>query len=214
MARCIIFCAGGFDRLALPIEKDDHIIAADGGFAHVQKLGLSADSVLGDFDSLGYVPDNALRFPEEKDDTDTMLAVRLGLQLGYREFLLYGTLDGPRLDHTVANLQTLQYLADRGAIGWLIGLSQVATVIKNGSLCFDSGAEGYLSLFCLGSGARGVSLKNLKYPLDNGTLTPGFPLGVSNRFIGLPAAVTVKDGSLLVLYDRKNGLAGRDSNET
>ena len=76
MGRCVIFCAGGFEKLALPIEEDDYILAADGGLAHLQKLGLAPDGILGDFDSLGYVPENAQVFPVEKDDTDAMLAVR------------------------------------------------------------------------------------------------------------------------------------------
>ena len=212
MGRCMIFCAGGFDCLAEPIQKDDYIIAADGGFAHVQALGLKADAVLGDFDSLGYVPENANVFPVEKDDTDAMLAVRHGLSKGYREFFIYGALDGPRLDHTVASFQTLQYLADRGATGYLIGLCQIATVVKNEAVCFDASANGILSLFCIGADAKGVTIENLKYPLENGILTPGFPLGVSNQFIGKAARIIVEDGSLLMLYDRKNRLPGRQEN--
>ena len=213
LGRCVIFCAGGFAGLAVPVEKDDYIIAADGGFAHTQRLGLTPDAVIGDFDSLGYVPEKANVFPVEKDDTDAMLAVRHGLEKGFREFLLYGTLDGPRLDHTVANFQTLQYLADHGAIGYLVGLTQMATVVKNETVCFSAAAKGIVSLFCLGADARGVTLKNLKYPLENGTLTPGFPLGVSNHFTGSAASICVTDGSLLMLYDRENGMPGRKSHD-
>ena len=209
MGRCVIFCAGGFDGLIQPIEKDDYIVAADGGFAHVQALGLTPDAILGDFDSLGYVPENANVFPVEKDDTDAMLAVRHGLSKGYKEFFIYGALDGPRLDHTVAAFQTLQYLTDHGAAGYLIGLTQIAAVIKNDSVSFDADAKGIVSVFCMGADARGVTIENLKYPLENGTLTPGFPLGVSNHFIGQPAKIAVENGSLLLLYDRNNGLPGR-----
>ena len=205
----MIFCAGSFDRLAFPLEKDDYIIAADGGFAHVQTLGLTPDAVLGDFDSLGFVPENANVFPVEKDDTDAMLAVRHGLKLGFKEFVLYGALDGERLDHTVANFQTLQYLADQGAIGWLIGLRQIATVIKNETVCFHASAKGIISLFCLGADARGITLENLQYPMENGLLSCGFPLGVSNHFIEKAAKITVQDGSLLALWDRACGLPGR-----
>ena len=209
MGRCVIFCAGGFDGLVQPIEKDDYIVAADGGFAHVQALGLTADAILGDFDSLGYVPENANVFPVEKDDTDAMLAVRHGLSKGYGEFLIYGALDGPRLDHTVAAFQTLQYLADHKATGYLVGLTQIATVVKNGAVCFNANAEGIVSVFCMGADARGVTIKNLQYPLEKGTLTPGFPLGVSNHFVGLSSRIAVENGSLLLLYGRKNRLPGR-----
>ncbi len=206
MANCIIFCAGEFDSLLFPIRKTDRIIAADGGYVHTRALGLQPDIVLGDFDSLGYVPENASVFPVEKDDTDAMLAARTGLEMGCDRFLFYGALGGKRLDHTVANFQTLQFLADRGAKGYLIGKDQIVTVVKNGALHFGSGTTGILSVFCMGKDARGVTLTGLKYPLQDGTLQPGFPLGVSNRFIGEPASVSVKNGSLLVIYERENGL--------
>ena len=206
MANCIIFCAAEFDTLAEPIARGDYVIAADGGFAHVQKLGLEPDCVLGDFDSLGYVPDHAKLFPVEKDDTDAMLAVRRGLSLGFDRFLLYGSLDGPRLDHTVANFQTLLFLADHGAQGYLIGRDYIVTAIKNDTLTFPANCTGILSVFCMGEDAKGVTLENLKYPLENGTLSAGFPLGVSNHFTGKPATVTVAEGKLLLLFDRSCGL--------
>ena len=206
MANCIIFCAAEFDTLAEPIARGDYVIAADGGFAHVQKLGLEPDCVLGDFDSLGYVPDHAKLFPVEKDDTDAMLAVRRGLSLGFDRFLLYGSLDGPRLDHTVANFQTLLFLADHGAQGYLIGRDYIVTAMKNDTLTFPANCTGILSVFCMGEDAKGVTLENLKYPLENGTLSAGFPLGVSNHFTGKPATVTVAEGKLLLLFDRSCGL--------
>jgi len=81
--------------------------------------------------------------------------------------------------------------------------------VKEERLCFAPSATGILSVFCMGADAHGVCLSGLKYPLENGTLSAGFPLGVSNRFIGEEAAVSVSDGSLLVLYDRRNGLPHR-----
>ena len=206
MGKCIVFCAGEMDRLAEAIRTGDFVIAADGGLRHTENLRITPDEILGDFDSLGYAPDGARVFPVEKDDTDAMLAVRRGLELGYREFLLYGSLDGPRLDHTVANFQTLQFLADRNAFGILCGISAMAAVIRNGSLSFPAGCSGTVSVFCLGADARGVSLKGLHYPLENGTLTAGFPLGVSNHFTGTAAEISVEDGSLLVIWQRKDGL--------
>ena len=209
MGTCIVFCAAGFDALVEPVASDDFIIAADGGFVHTQKLGITPDIILGDFDSLGYTPDRANVFPVEKDDTDAMLAVRRGLQLGYRKFVLYGSLDGPRLDHTVANFQTLQFLADRDAAGYLVGSGQLVTVVKNGSLTFPAGMEGTISVFCMGKDAEGVPLEGRYYPLENGTLTAGFPLGVSNHFTGAEAAITVRNGSLLVVWDRQAGFPRR-----
>jgi len=209
VGKCLIFCAGDFDSLPFAIEENDCIIAADGGLMHTERLGLKADIVLGDFDSLGYTPQSANVFPVEKDDTDAMLAVRRGLRLGYKEFILYGSLDGKRLDHTVANFQTLQFLADHGARGYLVGLDYIVTLISEETVIFPETAEGILSLFCLGPDATGVTLENLYYPLTNGTLTCGFPLGVSNHFTGKQAKITVESGSLLAIWDRANGLPAR-----
>ena len=210
MGKCVIFCAAECDGLPLPLEPGDHVIAADGGLAHTEKLGITPQEILGDFDSLGYVPADSRVFPVEKDDTDAMLAVRRGLDLGYREFILCGSLDGPRLDHTVANFQTLQFLCDRDAWGYLVGRDYLVTVVRNGVLRFPADAQGIVSVFCLGRDARGVTLDGLHYPLQDGTLTAGFPLGVSNHFTGAPAAISVRDGSLLVLWDRKNGFPERN----
>ena len=207
MDTCIIFCAGGFERLVRQPDSSDYLLAADGGLTHLRSLGLTPNGIIGDFDSLGYVPDNAQVFPVEKDDTDSMLAVRKGLELGYRNFDIYGALDGPRLDHTVANLQTLAFLATHGARGHMIGLSYMATALGPGVHLFPAGATGLLSLFCLGPDAHGVTLEGLYYPLENGTLTAHFPLGVSNHFTERPARVTVGSGTLIALYDVQNGFA-------
>ena len=209
MGTCIIFCAAEFDALAKPLAADDYIIAADGGLKHTKALGITPDAVLGDFDSLGYVPEGANVFPVEKDDTDAMLAARRGLALGCREFYFYGSLDGKRLDHTVANFQTLQFLADNDAEGYLVGTDYMVTVLKNGSVSFGADAEGILSVFCMGADAEGVTLEGLQYPLRDGCLSAGFPLGVSNHFIGSAARISVKHGSLLLLWDRKNGFPTR-----
>ena len=206
MAKFVIFCAGGFEALLEPLDKDDYLLAADGGLMHFEKLDRSPDGILGDFDSLGYVPQGAVVFPVEKDDTDAMLAVRQGLQMGYKEFLLYGSLDGPRLDHTVANFQTLQFLADRGATGYLIGNTHIVTVVKNGSIRFPETAAGIISAFCMGADAEGVTIEGLQYTAENALLSAGFPLGVSNHFVGQPAKISVEKGSLLVIWERENGL--------
>ena len=209
MRECVIFCAAECDGLARPIGPESFVIAADGGLRHTEKLGIAPDAVLGDFDSLGFCPEGANVFPVEKDDTDAMLAVRLGLERGCEEFLLYGSLDGPRLDHTVANFQTLQFLADHGAAGYLIGNTTMVTVVKNGKITFPAGLSGTISVFCMGPDAVGVTEKGLFYGLENGTLSSGFPLGVSNHFTGEAAEISVKNGSLLVLWEKQNGFPGR-----
>lgn len=205
LGSCLIFCAGEADALAEPVTEGDLVIAADGGLRHLQRLQILPDVILGDFDSLGYVPEGAEVFPVEKDDTDAMLAVRYGLERGYRRFLLYGALDGPRIDHTVANFQTLRSLADRGASGFLVGLDQTAVVVKNAALRFPAHGEGIFSVFCMGEIATGVTIRGGRYGLEDGTLTAGYPLGVSNRFVGNEVEISVENGSLLILYQRENG---------
>ena len=205
MNTCIIFGAAEFDRLAEPVCPGDFVIAADGGLRHTKTLQIVPNEILGDFDSLGYVPETGVVYPVEKDDTDTMLAVRRGLELGFRRFVIYGGLEGRRLDHTVANFQTLGYLAQQGAVGFLVGKDYLAAAVKDGGLRFPPSAQGDFSVFCLGADAVGVSIRGLYYQAEDITLTSDFPLGVSNHFTGREAAVTVKDGSLLALWERKAG---------
>ena len=209
MKKCIIFCAAEFEKLAAPIGPEDYVLAADGGLRHLEQLKIRPNGIIGDFDSLGYVPEGAEVFPVEKDDTDAMLAAKKGLELGFRDFLFYGSLDGPRLDHTVANFQTLQYLAERDATGYLVGNTQIVTVLRNGKLTFPAECGGILSVFCMGADATGVTVRGAQYELENGTLSAGFPLGVSNHFVGKEVTVAVEQGSLLLLWDRENGFPER-----
>lgn len=163
------------------------VIAADKGYETLSRLGVHPGLVVGDFDSLGSVPDHpqVLRLPRIKDETDTGFALRQGLKRGYRRFVLLGCLGG-RLDHTVANLQLLSWLSAQGAQGVLLGEGEAAAVVTEGTLSFPASMEGFVSVFCAGGTARGVTLEGLKYPLDHAELTSDFPLGVSNEFVGLP----------------------------
>ena len=186
-------------------REGDYVIAADGGYRHTQALGITPNCILGDFDSLGFVPEGAEVFPVEKDDTDAMLAVRKGLEKGCDTFYIYGGMEGQRLDHTIANLQTLLYLEDHGAMGFLFGKRQIATVVKNDTIHIPA-CNGTVSVFAMGGEAKGVTIRGLYYNAEDITLTPGFPLGVSNHGIGKEATVTVTEGTLLIIYDRKEDL--------
>ena len=190
-------------------------IAADGGFSAMQKMGIKPDIVLGDFDSMvSDVTPNAdfgeaevIRHPVEKDDTDTLLAVKLGFDRGYSDFTLYGCLGGERFDHSVATIQSLAYIAERGgkAVAYgepqIKGKTLVMTVLKNGSLALPKHLEGHFSVFAYGGECRGVTLKNFKYEVSDVTLTPSFPLGVSNSFLsGKEGSVEVMEGTLLIIF--------------
>ena len=200
MGKCVILCAGEIAGTILPLEAEDLLIAADGGYRHTQQLGLAPHIVLGDFDSLGFVPEGAQVHPKEKDDTDAMLAVKLGLSKGYREFYIYGGMDGPRVDHTMANFQLLHYLSEHGAKGYLIGVRQNAAVITD-EISFPKEQTGMISVFCLSQKAQ-LDIEGLKYNLEDGILQPSFPLGVSNQFVGKESLIRVKKGTVLVIWDR------------
>ncbi len=197
---CYIFGAGEMAPLRSRPQPGDYVIAADGGWTACCAVSVVPDLLLGDFDSLAALPDFACveRVPVEKDDTDMLLAVKRGLELGHREFHLYGGMGGRRTDHTIANLQTLLYLALRGACGWLYGDGEVYTAICNGAITLPKKESGILSVFCLGKDAQGVSIRGAQYELENAVLTAGFPLGVSNHFVGNPVQISVCDGSLLL----------------
>ena len=200
--RCYIFGAGSFFGLIKPPLAGSLIIAADGGLSYLEKEGIRPDIICGDFDSLGKTPfgDNVVRVPVEKDDTDMALAISLGKKKGADEFILYGGTGG-RPDHTMANYQTLCHIAKEGCRGYLIGEHYIATAIHNGKIAFPKGKTGTISVFCMGKEAIGVSLKGLKYPLDNAKLFPDVPLGVSNSFTGETAEISVHDGTLLILWE-------------
>jgi thiamine pyrophosphokinase len=108
---CFVVGAGSPCNFALKALPGDYVIAADAGYNTLKRLGITADLLVGDFDSLGFRPEhpNIVEHPPEKDDTDMMLAVKEGLRRGSRTFVILGGLGG-RLDHTVANIQTLAFL--------------------------------------------------------------------------------------------------------
>lgn len=200
MRRCFIFAAGTYYGLRQAPEKGDLVIAADAGYLACCQAGLTPDLLLGDFDSMEAPANfpNLRRAPVEKDDTDTMLAMKEGLAQGCREFYLYGGTGGKRLDHTLANLQALIYLRRQGARGWMYGDEFIWTALENEALDVPKTVEwGLLSLFCLSGTARGVDARGVQYPLQNATLSSGFPLGVSNHIMEDTAHIAVRDGALL-----------------
>ena len=182
----------------------DYVIAADRGYDSLMAYGVVPDLVVGDFDSLGYAPShpNVIQLPAEKDDTDMVFALRRGLELGYRRFVLLGGVGG-RLEHTLANLQLLDWLTTQGAAGFLAGEKTAATALRDSTLVFPASMSGYLSVFCNSGTASGVTLSNLKFPLTDYTMSGSFPLGVSNEFLETPATVSVRQGSLLLLWEER-----------
>ena len=192
------------DLRPYPVQGD-YVIAADRGFDSLMAYGVRPDLAVGDFDSLGHRPNHphVIQLPTEKDDTDMVFALRKGIELGSRRFILLGGVGG-RLEHTLGNLQLLDWLAGQGGQGFLVGEKTAATCIRDGRrIDFPASMSGSLSVLCISGTAEGVDLTGLKYPLEKHTLTSQFPLGLSNQFLGQEATVSVETGSLLLLWEDK-----------
>lgn len=204
---CYIIGAGEhFDNDSPVVRTGDLIIAADGGYSFLKEKNIRPGIIIGDFDSADCeIPEEdgtqVIRLNPVKDETDTLSAVLKGMEAGYRIFHIYGGTGG-RTDHTIANIQTLAMLAQKGMQGFLFGKNEVMTVIHNSSINFGKEKEGYISVFTLSTQSRGVTIKGLKYELDGFTMENTYPVGVSNEFTGNDSYVSVEDGTLLVIYPK------------
>lgn len=182
------------------------VLAADAGWKQAQKLGLTPDLVLGDFDS-SPLPDRGrlLRLPAEKNDTDTFYAVRYAAENGAEKVTILGGLGG-RLDHTIANLQTLVFLAQRNIPNLMADeTTEIYCLWPGHPLSLIPQKGRYLSVFATGGTATGVCLQGVRYPLQNAMLTPQYPLGVSNEFTEETAEISCETGYLLVMVTQKDG---------
>ncbi|MBE5832592.1 MAG: thiamine diphosphokinase [Butyrivibrio sp.] len=213
--KCVIISAGSFVPVDIPLYEGDYCIACDAGFKYAQEMGILPDLIVGDFDSASeqdpivlrsieeialHDPDRIVRLNVVKDDTDTMKAVKIGLEKGYRKFYLYGATGGKRIDHSIANIQTLLFIKHNGGKGYIMDSDKMLMIAENEEISFNVGNTGYLSVFSLSEVSKGVTLKGLMYTLEDGELKNDFPLGVSNEFIiDEKASVSVKDGTLLII---------------
>ena len=187
------------------------LLAADRGLDFFLETGLVPDIVDGDFDSLSgagkaYLESldhtEIVRLNPEKDDTDTMLAVKQALSLGAEEIQIYGGLGG-RFDHAIANVQALRYLSEHGAVGSLCDVQNWMTVQTDRTVRQYPRRDGwYFSLLSLSDTCMGVTITGAKYCLQNGTLHANFPLGISNEIVAERAEISLQTGTLLVLYTK------------
>lgn len=200
---CYIFGAMPVKSFNFEISKNDIVIAADSGIKNAQKFNIEPDYIIGDFDSLGFIPqkDNTIIYPVEKNDTDTMLAVKLGFEKGYKSFRIFGCLGG-RLDHTFANIQTATYITENNGDSVFYGDNENFTVIKNNKITFNETHRGNISIFAL-ENSENVSIKGTYYELENGVLSPDFPLGASNKFNNKPTCISVEQGKLLIIWENQ-----------
>lgn len=206
MQRCIIIVAynEGSIKKAININKDDYIICADGGYSLAYKEGIIPNVVIGDFDSdKSNINFNGeiISYPSEKDDTDSMLCIKYALEKGFKNIIIAGGIGG-RLDHTIANIQSLAYAFEQGADIKMIDENNIVFILENNKIEIEKYKGWKLSIFALRPKCKGVSLYNVKYPLDNVILTDSFPLGISNEFKEGKAKIECTDGRLLIIITK------------
>ena len=207
MKRCVI--VGGadisnYDRINSIISGEDYIIFCDSGLKHMHKLVIKPSLIVGDFDSHEnpHLDIETIVLPCEKDDTDTVFAVKEAIKRGYVDFLLIGVI-GARLDHTLGNVYILEYLDELGLKGKIIDdYSEMELVSREPAYVDDSYA--FFSLINITGIARGITIENAKYPLNNGEITCSYQYGVSNEVLpSKRAKISIKDGKVLLIKDYK-----------
>ena len=209
MKRCAIF-AGGDMPDVMPYNLPEYykdfgcVICADSGYKHAKRLGIVPDVIVGDFDSYdGELPEGVevIRTVPEKDDTDTLMAIKKAIAMGYNEISLFGALGGKRFEHTIANIQTMMYARKHGC---KLGIYGESTLLLQGTedgeqnyLREDEGT--YLSVFAMTESADIEYMRGVKYPLENYRMVQSFPIGVSNEITGTTADIKLKSGVVLIV---------------
>lgn len=203
MKKCLIIAGGEFSPV--DINEYEYIIACDKGYEYAQKLGVKPDAVIGDLDSYTGQVDkniNLIKLPLEKDDTDTMYAVRYAFKHDYRDITICCAFGG-RLDHTYANIQTAAYIVSHNGLAHLTGIDNEMYMIKDSIITLPPVKDSYISVFSYSDKCTGVTLRGCKYGLYDAELTSAFPVGVSNEWNDTAAAIEVKSGILCIIISKK-----------
>lgn len=202
MKKCCIFSGGELENADFVAVNDtDYVICADSGLKHALRLGITPDLVIGDFDSYsGKLPESAecIKCRPEKDDTDTLMAVKQAIARGCDEIVIYGAFGG-RFDHTIANVQTLRYAMVNGVHAYLEDSRNKVYILSEGVYELSDEKKKYLSVFAYGGELKIKKLSGVKYPLENAVLNTDFPLGVSNEIICDRAVIEIDKGTALII---------------
>ncbi len=203
MKRCVIIGGapiGNYADVSQYIKADDYCIFCDSGLFHLAHLGVKPALVVGDFDS-HEIPDistEIIQLPCEKDDTDTVYAVKEAVRRGYDEFLLLGMV-GARLDHTLGNVSILLYLHSHGKKGILIDDYSEMEIVSQTPVHIDDSCD-YFSVLNIWGVVKGLTIENAKYPLQNAEISPQYQYGISNEVLpGKIATVSVLEGCALLI---------------
>ena len=203
MKRCVIVGGADIRKYSLVQEKhraDDYVIYCDSGLKHRQTLGAAPNLIVGDFDSHEnpHLAVETIVLPCEKDDTDTVFAVKEALRRGFADFLLLGVVGG-RLDHTLGNVAILMYLDSLGKKGRILDDYSEMEIVSGAPVSVGDGCA-FFSLLSVGGSAQGVCITGAKYPLTDAEITCEYPYAVSNEVLpGHEAAVSVQSGRLLLI---------------
>lgn len=211
MSRCVIVAAGqilDYERAESFLQPGDFFIFCDDGLRHAESLGVTPSLIVGDFDSCNAElltkwsnRCETIRLPREKDDTDTLFAVKLAVERGFDDFLLLGAMGG-RFDHALGNVSILLYLHGLGKKAILVDDYSIMKIVGRESLYIEDNCS-YFSVLTVAGDVSGVNIKNAKYPLENAKLAADFQLGISNEVLpGKTAEVSVEQGRILVVIVR------------
>ena len=209
MRRCVIIggaSIGDYDAVCRWLRPDDYVIYCDCGLRHMDGLGVEPDLIVGDFDSYSYpeYDTETIVLPCEKDDTDTVFAVKEALGRGFEDFLLIGVV-GERLDHTLGNVSILLMLDSAGKKGIIIDDYSEMEIVSDRceKPCIIDDSYAYFSLLNISGKASGVTIRGAKYPLEDAEITCEYQYGVSNEVLpGCTAEVIVGEGKLLLIKVR------------
>ena len=203
MRRCVIICGadiGRYDRIRGYLREGDFYICCDSGLKHREGLDIVPDLIVGDFDSYENPQLNieTITLPREKDDTDTVFAVKEALSRGFQDFLLVGVIGG-RLDHTLGNVSLLLMLDAQGKTATALDDFSEMEIVSGQPVQIQD-CYTYFSLLNISGTAQSITIKNAKYPLDDAEITCEYQYGISNEVLpGKIAVVTVNQGRLLLI---------------
>ncbi len=205
MSECYIFGGAKIENYGfIKIPNDAFIIAADSGISHLKGFGVEPNIIMGDFDSCEFPTEyncEIVRFKPEKDDTDLMIAVKKALSLGFDKIFILGATGG-RFDHTIAALQTLEYIYEHGYYGALFDENNAVYIQGVGKSRYKADKNCYFSVLSL-TDESVVSISGTKYELQDSVIARSFPLGVSNEFVKGYAEIELSKGKVLIIYSKK-----------
>ena len=203
MQRCVIVGGAGireYQRIRESLRGDDWFVYCDGGLKHVQELGREPNLIVGDFDSHEQpeTDTETIVLPCEKDDTDTVYAVKEAVRRGFRDFLLIGV-TGERFDHTFGNISLLLYLDSQGIPACILDDYSEMRIVSRETAEVKEDCS-WFSLLNISGTAKGITIRGAKYPLTDGEITSEYQYGISNEVLpGETVRVSVREGRLLLV---------------